>query len=195
MAQYASMLDALLGWDAALRIWLSSYHNEPLDLLMLALSFVGRGGTIWLVLGLVLAVRRRSRARGAWQLALAIGLTSLLVDQVLKPAVARPRPFDLTTGEVRLIDQRPGGASFPSGHAANAAAGAYAVGRLWPEGHVVLWTLSGSIALSRVYVGAHYPLDVIGGALVGLVCAAFVIGGARWSIEPRAVRLSLTRDA
>lgn len=176
------MLHALLGWDAALQSWLSSFHNSPLDSLMLALSFVGRGGTIWLVLGLVLAVRRRSRARGAWQLALAIGLTSLLVDQVLKPAVARPRPFDASS-EVRLIDRRPGGASFPSGHAANAAAGAYAVGRLWPEGHVVLWTLAGSIALSRVYVGAHYPLDVIGGACVGLLCARFVIGGTRWVLS------------
>lgn len=189
------MLDALLGWDATLRNWLSAYHNEPLDLVMLALSFVGRGGTIWLVLGFVLAVRRRARARGAWQLALAVGLTSLLVNDVLKPAVARSRPFDLTAGEVRLIDRRPGGASFPSGHAANAAAGAFAVGRLWPEGNAVLWILAVSIGLSRVYVGAHYPLDVIGGALVGLLCTAFIIGGTRWSIEPRAVRPSLTRDA
>lgn len=177
------MLDSLLALDASLRDWLSAYHNDLLDRLMVSLSFIGRGGTIWLVLGFWLAVRRRSRARGAWQLALAIGLTSLLVDQVLKPAVARPRPPDQPAGEVRLIDRRPGGASFPSGHAANAAAGAYAVGRLWPEGRVALWTVAALIGFSRVYVGAHYPLDVIGGACVGLLCAAFVIGGTRWSVE------------
>ncbi|MBI3264327.1 MAG: phosphatase PAP2 family protein [Acidobacteria bacterium] len=178
------MIDTLLAWDAALRGWLSSWHNGPLDSLMLALSFVGRGGTIWLVLGFGLAARRRSRARGAWQLALAIGLTSLLVEQAIKPAVARPRPFDGASSEVRLIDRRPAGASFPSGHAANAAAGAYAVARFWPQGKAVVWTLAVLISFSRVYVGAHYPLDVIGGACVGLLCAGVVIGGTRWASSP-----------
>lgn len=174
------MLDALLAFDAALRTWLNSYHTDVLDAIMVSLSVVGRGGGIWLALGLLLALRQRARAAGAWQLALAIGVTSLIVNQVVKPMVARPRPFEAVPG-VRVIDGRPSSSSFPSGHAANAAAGALALGRIWPQGRVAAWVIAGSIAFSRVYVGVHYPLDVLGGALVGYVCASFVLGGTRWT--------------
>lgn len=181
------MLDAVLSADAALRAWLTSYHHDTLDLLMIGLSAIGRGGAVWLGIGLLLALRRPSRTRGVWQLALAIGLTSLLVNQAIKPAVGRPRPFE-ASGDVRLIDRRPGGASFPSGHAANAAAGAYAVSRIWPEGAAVAWTLAALISFSRIYVGAHYPLDVLAGAFVGWLCVLFVLDGTRWTMARSPLR-------
>lgn len=182
------MLDALLSADAALRAWLTAYHTDALDTLMVALSVIGRGGLVWVLLALFLSIRDRRRARGAWQLALAIGLSSLLVNQVIKPAVARPRPFDVPDAAVRMIDRHPGSASFPSGHAANAVAGAVALTRIWPQGAVVAWSLAALIGLSRIYVGVHYPLDVLAGALVGWLCVRFALGGTRWSMLNLQVR-------
>lgn len=156
---------------------------------MLLLSFVGRRGGIWIVLGVLLALRRRSAAQGVWQMVLAIGLATLITDTVIKPAVGRLRPFEADPA-IRVIDTRPETRSFPSGHSATAFAGAYALARVWPEARVGLWALAVLIGFSRIYVGAHYPLDVLGGALLGVLCAAFVVGGSIWYDRGSARRLS-----
>lgn len=69
-----------------------------------------------------------------------------------------------------MIDRRPVTYSFPSGHAASAVAGAITLSWVWPHGRLVLWPLATLVALSRIYVGVHYPLDVLGGVL-GVACA------------------------
>jgi undecaprenyl-diphosphatase len=144
---------------------------------------------IWLVLGVVIALSRPRAAAGVWQMALAILIASQLTDHVLKPAVGRGRPFTAVM-DVRVIAERPDTHSFPSGHAANAFAGALALGRVWwRRGRVALWLLAATIAFSRVYVGVHYPLDVLGGAIVGLASGWFVLGGRR-PVAPPELALS-----
>lgn len=183
------MLDALLRYDALTRGWIAIHHTHAFDVVMVTLSAVGRGGMVWLALGSVLAAVNRRLAPGALQLALAIGLASLMSDAILKPALGRLRPYD-TTADVRVIDRRSDTKSFPSGHAANAFAGAYALARLWPAATVPLWALAILVAFSRIYVGVHYPLDVVSGALVGLACGIFVVGGSRWYSGGPAARRS-----
>jgi membrane-associated phospholipid phosphatase len=75
---------------------------------------------------------------------------------------------------------RPTTRSFPSGHAANAAGGAYALARLAPEGRAIFWTLALLVSISRIYLGVHYPADVLGGWLLGLVVAWLVVGNTAW---------------
>jgi undecaprenyl-diphosphatase len=169
----------LLSLDSALRSWLASHHTPLLDWLMTAASDVGARGRIWFVLALVLLWFHPRRARGVWQMTLAIGFAVLVADAALKPAFQRARPFQ-ASADVRVIAPQPVNHSFPSGHAATAFAGAAALSRLWPGVRAGLWALACLIALSRVYVGVHYPLDVLGGAIVGMGAAAFVIGGTRW---------------
>ncbi len=175
----ASLLQTCLGLDEVLRRFITSYHSPPIDWIMLALSAIGQGGRIWLIVAAVVALVRPSRVPGVWQTALAIGFAALVVDHVAKPLVGRVRPFDAIE-DVRVIDRRPDSGSLPSGHAATAFAGALAVGRMWPAGRVFLWGLAVLIAFSRVYVGVHYPLDVLAGGLLGLLCAAFVVGRSVW---------------
>jgi undecaprenyl-diphosphatase len=177
----------LFSADTALRAWLASHHAPWLDWVMVTASSVGARGRIWLALAVVLLSFRPRRARGVWQTALAIGLAGLVTDGVLKPSFQRARPF-ATFVETRVIAPRPDTHSFPSGHAATAFAGGFALARIWPEMRGALWALACLIAFSRVYVGVHYPLDVLAGALVGMAAAAFVIGGTVWPDVARAGR-------
>jgi undecaprenyl-diphosphatase len=120
----------------------------------------------------------RRRLRSGFTVVAAIALAYILADALLKPLIARERPFD-TIEVARVLDRRPTTYSFPSGHAASAVAGAWTVGGLWPAGRPLLWTLAMLISVSRVYVGVHYPVDVIVGALVGCASAGLVLFAAK----------------
>ncbi|MGE0041879.1 MAG: phosphatase PAP2 family protein [Vicinamibacterales bacterium] len=161
--------------DTSLFLRLAALRSEWLDTVMITASAIGGGGFVWLVAAAIAAVYPRHRA-SAWRTVLAVGLTLLVVDGVMKPLVWRDRPFDALDG-VRVIDTRPVTSSFPSGHAASAVAGALAVSRIWPAAAPVWWGLAVLIAVSRVYVGVHYPFDVVAGALVGLLVGYFALGG------------------
>ncbi len=147
---------------------------------MLALTALGRGGTVWLLIAVAGVVLRRARAMARWQVGLALLLAFVVADGVLKPLVHEPRPF-VVHPETHVLGTRPSGYSFPSGHASSSFAGAVSLMRAWPEGAVAWYVLAILISVSRVYLGVHTPFDVIGGALVGLACAYFAIGRTRWA--------------
>jgi undecaprenyl-diphosphatase len=138
--------------------------------MMVGLSIIGRGGALWIAIAIALVITDRRRLRAAGVVAVALTLAFVMTDLVIKPIVARARPFE-TSVATRVIDRHPLTYSTPSGHAASSVAGAVTLSQLWPAGRVVLWSLATLIALSRIYVGVHYPLDVLGGALLGLACA------------------------
>ena len=142
---------------------------------MILASALGAAGFIWWVLALITAVFP-ARRPAAWRLLLALIFTFVISDYALKPIFDRPRPFDSIPALV-VVDARPRTPSFPSGHAAMAMAGAIAGARMLPLTAWVLWPLAVVVAISRVYVGVHWPSDVIAGAAVGAACAWFVLGG------------------
>jgi len=169
------VLSALANADAAILGWIASLpHPAWLTWVMVELTKAAAGGLVWLVIGGVLALAWRAPATsGAWRAALAVWLALFVANDVLKPIVARPRPFEANPAVVTSSLLRPTSSSLPSGHAASAVAGAYALALVWPRGRRVLWTLAALVALSRLYLGVHYPLDVVAGALVGWACAVF----------------------
>ena len=176
------MPDSLLAADAALQAWFVSWPRAlPVDALMLCASGIGWRGAIWLVLAVIAAWRWRGQAvMAAWRVALAIALATLATDAILKPLFDRDRPF-VVAPETRVIGPRSAGQSFPSGHAADAVAGACAVSLLWPKRRRLWWALAALICLSRLYLGVHYPTDVAGGALVGWGCAYLATAGVGWN--------------
>jgi undecaprenyl-diphosphatase len=153
-------------------LWVVAHRIHVLDGVMWAVSAAGRFGVVWLAIGLGLTLVRRLRPSGYLQLALALVLAQVVVDAV-NPVVNRERPF-AALSSVQVIGSPPKDASFPSGHAATAASGGMALIRFLPGG-VVWWSaLALLTAYSRVYLGVHYPLDVLAGMLVGIACAALV---------------------
>jgi len=129
------------------------------------------------VLAFVAMMRRSSRA-GAWRVYLTVLLCYLTVDLVWKPLIARPCPASVRAYEPpRDRPPMPRSASFPSGHSAAAFGAAMAISRVWPQARVAWWMFAVVMGYSRIYLGHHYPLDVVCGALWGIAIALWLLGG------------------
>jgi undecaprenyl-diphosphatase len=88
------------------------------------------------------------------------------IGDILKNMFARPRPYRELLN-VRLLVAPPGSFSFPSNHAATSFAAASIIGHLFRRAAIPAFFLAVLIAFSRIYVGVHYPSDVLGGAVLG----------------------------
>jgi undecaprenyl-diphosphatase len=175
----SDMLEAIGRIDYTAFQWLRAHHYNAVDVLMAGLSDIARGGAIWIGLAALIAILQPQRWRAVVQVALAVGMAYLLTDYVAKPFFNRSRPFE-TYADERVYGYKPTTRSFPSGHAASAIAGVCALARLAPEARSVFWVFALLVAFSRVYLGVHYPADVIAGAVLGLAIGEFVVGGTKW---------------
>ncbi|MCL6638804.1 MAG: phosphatase PAP2 family protein [Firmicutes bacterium] len=153
----------------------SGFHNPLFDALMPALSRAADGGILWIVFSLALLLFGGRELKKASLLMLAALLGSFIIgDELLKNVVQRPRPFMAIPG-VDLLVVPPHSYSFPSGHAAAAFAVWLVVARKIPPLSLPVVVLAAAIAFSRVYVGVHYPLDVLTGGVLGLLTALLVL--------------------
>ncbi len=140
-----------------------------LDKPLRRLSEAANNSVLWLAVAAALGVAggpagRRAAVRGA----VAIGVTSPLVNLVAKSAWGRQRPERADAGVPAGRNVRmPVSASFPSGHAASGFAFAAAVGRDEPWLGLALRFLAAAVAYSRVHTGVHYPGDAVVGSLIG----------------------------
>jgi undecaprenyl-diphosphatase len=136
-----------------------------LDDVFVALSRIGSQGAIWLLIAALAALYWRRPA-----IFLYVTLADLIAGvsgALLRQVIDRERP-PLRFPEPHPLVHVPGNPSFPSGHAATSFACAATLAWLTPLSPIALYALAALIAYSRVYVGVHYPLDVIGGAALGL---------------------------
>jgi undecaprenyl-diphosphatase len=151
------------------------------------LSDLGAFGLIWLAVGLVLAaLYRRYAVFGLLLLAIVL---SESISFGLREAIGRDRP------PIRFVDpepllRTPNSHSFPSGHSTTAFAAATVLAVAFPRFRVPLFVLAALIAWSRVVVGVHYPLDVLGGAVLGVAIGVFVTRALRplARVRPRSLR-------
>lgn len=166
-----------MGWEAALLLWIQGHLRGGMDEAVAAFTHLGDGGGLFIALGMALLCFPRTRRAGAAVLT-ALLLGALVTNVTLKPLVDRTRPWLAVEGLRTLVTERDL-RSFPSGHstAAFAFAGAMlcsGVKRRW-KGLCLL--LAAAMAFSRLYVGVHYPTDVLAGIVIGLAA-----GRAGWKI-------------
>lgn len=168
------------GLDHELQRWVVEHRAGWLTPLFEAASWAGTWGGLWLVLGL-LAAFLRSRWGVLLAAALAVAVAEAAVP-ALKAAVDRPRPAG-GLAEAAALVPAPHSSSFPSGHATTAFAGATVLALALPRAALPACALAVAVAYSRVYLGVHYPGDVLAGAGIG--CA---IGAVAWLAVRRARR-------
>ena len=158
----------MIGLDHRLERWVVEHRVSWLDQVFVWLSKIGVFGWVFLVIALVAAVILRRPQ--VLLLTLAAAVAADLVSRALKASVGRPRPH-LPPGDPRPLVSMPTDQSFPSTHAMIAFACATMLALLVPRLAVPVLVLAAAIAYSRVYLGVHYPLDVIAGAALGAVIA------------------------
>ena len=164
----------LTGFDEyAMFFFQDNVRRSVLNGFMVLMGMLDDHGAIWIIMALVMALFRKTRVSG-FRMFLCVAISWVISDLVLKNLVARPRPYETLDGLVTLIAPLPS-YSFPSGHACSSFAAATALTMLFPEYGVWAYLPAILIAISRVYVGVHYPTDVIVGSILGTVVAYFVI--------------------
>jgi undecaprenyl-diphosphatase len=164
------MIERILRWDVAAVIWVSGRRRSLLDSLMKLLTRLGNGH-VWLILGTAL-----SAARGVSLLRqfVAAYLMELSVYLLAKRSVSRPRPF-VTLPGVTMRVKPPDEFSFPSGHTAAAFVMVVVAGSSMGMLAAPLLLLAMGIGLSRVYLGVHYPSDVLAGAVLGSIAGVAAV--------------------
>jgi membrane-associated phospholipid phosphatase len=151
----------------ALRLARSRGHGRRAERVIARFSALGEHAAIWLALGGAGMALDRDR-RPQWARATRSVASAYLANQVLKFVVRRPRP---QLRDLPPLISTPTELSFPSAHATSSFAGALAFTRMGlPAGP--LYLLAGALAVSRLYLGVHYPSDVIAGAALGTAIAA-----------------------
>ncbi len=143
--------------------FLTDYTRKPISLIVV--------GILWLLL---LIKAGRAGRIAALLLIPTIALSDQLNSSLLKFMIQRPRPCHVLSN-IHLLVGCGSGYSFPSSHAVNNFAAAIVLAYFIPKWSWAFLSFAALIAFSRVYVGVHYPSDVVGGAVLGIVIGGFVI--------------------
>lgn len=156
-----------MGWEFAFLDWIQNHLRFAfLDAVMPVITFLGDGGWFWIALTVVGFFSKHTR-KYAFVGAIGLILCLLCGNLILKPIIARTRPYDIRT-TVELLIPAPKDYSFPSGHTQASFAVATAVCMWNRKFGIPALILASLIAFSRMYLYVHYPTDVLAGLIFGV---------------------------
>ncbi len=167
------MIEAIQDLDTGALLYIQDFLRTPfLTPIMVFSSKLGNAGFIWIFTGLLLLVSKKTR-RGGFDLLICLIAAYIVNDLVIKPLVARPRPYD-TIEALQILVKPLSSYSLPSGHTNFSFAAATALTLAYGKRGALAYIPAVLIAVSRCYVGVHYPTDVLLGMLVGTMVALTV---------------------
>lgn len=146
---------------------IQAMHTAWLTPLMILVSTLGNAGLIWILTGIVMLIPKKTRQCGITML-IAMAFSFLLGNIILKNLIARARPFMLDE-TVKLLIPQPGEFSFPSGHTLNSFTAATVIFLHFRKPGIGALIFAGLIAFSRMYLFVHFPTDIIGGLILGVL--------------------------
>ena len=168
----------ILEFDSTILLWIQDVVRNPvLDVIFKFITHLGDGGVFWISLSLILCIFKKTRKAGIFAL-FALLFSVIVNNAILKNVIGRIRPYEIIAG-LDCIIKHAKDASFPSGHTGSSfAAGVVFLKELPKKYSIPAFIMAVLISLSRLYVGIHYPTDVIAGAITGaaLGILACVIG-------------------
>jgi len=151
----------------------NNLHFKVIDKIMILFTTMGNMGLIWIFISILLLINKKTRNIGIVSF-LALFLSTILGEGVLKHIIQRPRPF-VDFQSFHLLVPKPTSYSFPSGHTASSFSAAYVLGKKLKNFSLIFWLIAILIAFSRLYLFLHYPSDIIGGIILGLICGKIAL--------------------
>ncbi len=170
-------MEQLIAAEGQFLLWIQEHVRVPaLTPFMKAVTTMGNKGLVWIILTLILLIIKRTRMAGICCM-LALLIMVVCNNLIIKNLVNRTRPYNVIE-ELEIIVEEPDDSSFPSGHTAAGFATSMALilglpmvmdrkkGRLLG---ILAMIFAALIGYSRLYVGVHFPTDVLGGAILGVL--------------------------
>jgi undecaprenyl-diphosphatase len=154
-----------------LRLLRTRGHSPPVEAIAINLARSGENGLLWYAVALAGAALGRPRGRAPYFLAMKVVLVTLVANTIVKQVVRRARP--LLEAELPALTPVLSGRSYPSAHSSTSFAGARALSAAGIPG-APLYAVAVTMALSRPYLGVHYPSDILAGAALGDAVARFM---------------------
>ncbi len=184
------MLTALSQWEGPFLLWVQEVVRQDwLNPVVAFYTKLGDRGLIWIALCILLLLYPKTRRAGAAGV-LALLFSLLFTNLLLKNLVARTRPWLIFSELLPLVVERDPN-SFPSGHSSAAFSCAAAwwgtLPKRWMKAAAI--AAAGGMALSRLYVGVHFPSDVLCGTLMGIFCGWIACRVLRMWEERRAKKI------
>ncbi len=160
-------------FEASIILWIQENLRGPLDGLWVFITHLGDDGLLWIAMGITLLFFKKTRPIG-FTVLLSLLFDFLMINVTLKGVFSRPRPFVVNEAIVTLISKPSPFRSFPSGHSGGSFAAMFALYKWVPKKiGIPALVLAALVALSRLYVGVHYPTDIIGGCMIGFMCSVW----------------------
>lgn len=145
--------------------------NKYLDRLMPIVTSMGNLGIIWIALAIVLLLDKPYKTIGVIVI-LTLIISTVVGEGIVKHMVRRVRPCN--EKNIALLISKPISYSFPSGHTSSSFAVAGVLSMYFSEYKIIFMAIAFLIALSRLYLYVHYPTDIIGGIIIGILCSKLV---------------------